>query len=186
MNPATLIGDRLRSERERLGLSQEALAEKAGLGRKTQYNYEEGGRSPDAMYLVSAATLGIDVAYVLTGVHLPDAYAGQFQAAAVATLLAAEPSLAEQYVEAVVRQGAEVLQPGERALIADFRRLSTDEQAIVVSTANALASKRGARPRQRSDASVNQTIHGDVGQVVKAKSVVTGDVVMGGKSRAKK
>jgi len=61
------IGARLRVARESLGMSQEAFAQKAGVHRKTQGNYEANERSPDANYLFAAAELGVDVAYVVTG-----------------------------------------------------------------------------------------------------------------------
>ncbi|AGN77371.1 Cro/Cl family transcriptional regulator [Pseudomonas putida H8234] len=61
------IGDRLKEERERLGLNQTDFAALAGASKNTQYNYEKGERSPDANYLAAAASQGVDVLYVLTG-----------------------------------------------------------------------------------------------------------------------
>ena len=61
------IGERLKEERERLGLSQSALGEAVGVGRKSQFNYESGRTTPDAEYLALAASLGVDVRYVITG-----------------------------------------------------------------------------------------------------------------------
>ena len=63
------IGDRLREERLRLGLSQAALGEKLGITSKTQVRYEAGDRSPDGEYLASIGALGADVLYVITGQH---------------------------------------------------------------------------------------------------------------------
>jgi transcriptional regulator with XRE-family HTH domain len=60
-------GARLREERMRLKLSQQAFAEKVGVHRRTQVNYEAGEREPDAAYYEAAASLGIDLAYVLEG-----------------------------------------------------------------------------------------------------------------------
>src|SRR5882757_8583039 len=60
-------GARLREERMRLKLSQEAFAEKVGVHRRTQLNYEAGEREPDAAYYEAAASLGIDLPYVLEG-----------------------------------------------------------------------------------------------------------------------
>lgn len=67
------IGDRLKEERERLGLNQTDFAALAGASKNTQYNYEKGGRSPDANYLAAASAAGIDVLYVLTGERRPAA-----------------------------------------------------------------------------------------------------------------
>jgi len=61
------FGDRLRLERERLGLSQEALGEIGGVKKLAQINYEKGKRHPDAEYLAAIAAAGVDVLYVLTG-----------------------------------------------------------------------------------------------------------------------
>jgi transcriptional regulator with XRE-family HTH domain len=60
-------GARLREERMRLKLSQEAFAEKVGVHRRTQVNYEAGEREPDVSYYEAAASLGIDLPYVLEG-----------------------------------------------------------------------------------------------------------------------
>lgn len=57
------IGIRIRAERERLGLKQDAL----GVAPKTQRFYESGERSPDSEYLQAFAMLGADVLYILTG-----------------------------------------------------------------------------------------------------------------------
>lgn len=61
------IGFRLRAERERLSFSQEAFANKGGVHRRTQVNYESGERNPDAAYLAAIAGLGVDITYVVTG-----------------------------------------------------------------------------------------------------------------------
>lgn len=60
-------GDRLKEERERLGLSQTSLGEACGVTKKSQINYEKGERSPDALYLSAFHRAGGDVMYVLTG-----------------------------------------------------------------------------------------------------------------------
>lgn len=65
------IGDRLREERSRLGLSQTDLGAAGGVGKTTQINYEKGSGSPDARYLAAAADLGIDVLYIVTGERKP-------------------------------------------------------------------------------------------------------------------
>lgn len=64
------IGNRLREERERLGLNQTDFAEKGNVKRKTQYNYETGERCPDADYLSALAAVGVDTNYILTGIRM--------------------------------------------------------------------------------------------------------------------
>lgn len=65
MEQSVRIGQRIREERERLGLKQDQL----GVAPKTQRFYESGERSPDAEYLGRFAEAGADVLYVLTGQH---------------------------------------------------------------------------------------------------------------------
>lgn len=64
---------RLKEERERVGLSQQVLAERLGVTKQTVQNWEKGTPIP------SSATekflgLGIDPLYVLNGVRLPNLY----------------------------------------------------------------------------------------------------------------
>jgi transcriptional regulator with XRE-family HTH domain len=61
------ISDRLREEREGLGLSQQAMSETCGVTARSQRNYESGERVPDASYLAALCAAGADVLYVLTG-----------------------------------------------------------------------------------------------------------------------
>lgn len=58
------IGERLKEERERLGLSQPALIQGHP---RSQVRYEKGERSPDATYLARVADAGADVGYIVTG-----------------------------------------------------------------------------------------------------------------------
>lgn len=63
-----IFGDRLRQERTRLGLTQEAFAAIGGVKKLAQINYEQGKTLPDAGYLVSLAGVGVDISYVMLGV----------------------------------------------------------------------------------------------------------------------
>lgn len=67
----SVIGSRLRQERERLGLSQKVFGEIGGVEANAQGKYENGGRSPRADYLSLVALRGVDVLYVLTGMATP-------------------------------------------------------------------------------------------------------------------
>lgn len=66
---ATSFAERLRSERQRLGLSQPEVAIAGGVSRSTQAAYESGGRSPDVRYLENIATVGFDAAYLASGIR---------------------------------------------------------------------------------------------------------------------
>lgn len=61
------FGARLREERERLGLSQAALASAAGVRRLAQGQYEKEHSSPSVRYLAAVAAAGVDLQYALFG-----------------------------------------------------------------------------------------------------------------------
>ncbi|MGU9857074.1 helix-turn-helix domain-containing protein [Pseudomonas sp. LF245] len=61
------IGARLKSERQRLGLTQASLGAAGGVEVNAQGRYEAGVRVPRADYLASIAKVGVDVLYVVTG-----------------------------------------------------------------------------------------------------------------------
>ncbi|WP_228488011.1 hypothetical protein [Rhodocyclus gracilis] len=50
-------------------MSQTDFGELGGVSRKSQFNYEDGGRLPDAAYLSAIASAGADVLYILTGMR---------------------------------------------------------------------------------------------------------------------
>lgn len=60
-------GEKIREERERIGLSQTEFGAATGVTKKTQGLYERGEREPDGSYLQAAAAAGCDVLYILTG-----------------------------------------------------------------------------------------------------------------------
>lgn len=62
--------DRLKNERLGLRLSQLEFAQKAGVSKTTQFNYEKGDRHPDVAYLSTIAAIGVDVNYLITGSRL--------------------------------------------------------------------------------------------------------------------
>lgn len=61
------LGRRLGEERDRLGLSQFALAEIGGVAKRTQAAWECGDQVPNAEYLALTADAGLDVMYVVAG-----------------------------------------------------------------------------------------------------------------------
>ena len=63
----TEIGERLRTERRRLGLSQDAFAEAGGIRRTTLYQYERGDRLPSLGFLLKCASVGLDLSYMIFG-----------------------------------------------------------------------------------------------------------------------
>lgn len=61
------IGERLKSERARVGLSQVALADACGVNRGTLATWEKGEQGASAQILFAMAEQGIDVLFVVTG-----------------------------------------------------------------------------------------------------------------------
>ena len=63
----TAQGARLREERQRVGLTLEAMGALGNVTKHTQCNYEAGRQSPGAVYLAVLRNAGADPYYVLTG-----------------------------------------------------------------------------------------------------------------------
>ena len=78
-----MIGERLRTERERLGFTQSAFAELAGAGRRTLIDWERGTSSPNAVQLSALSEAGLNVQWVVTGQASPGAEADHFSAVLV-------------------------------------------------------------------------------------------------------
>lgn len=62
-----MFHERLKIERERLGISQTNFAESCGVKKNAQINYEKGERQPDSDYLQKAYQLGVDITYLFSG-----------------------------------------------------------------------------------------------------------------------
>jgi len=62
-----MIGERLKEERGRLGLSQPEFAALVGAAKRTLIDWEKGSTSPSAVQLSGFTGAGVDVMYVLTG-----------------------------------------------------------------------------------------------------------------------
>lgn len=68
-----MFGDRLREERNKLGLSQEFFGEAAGVRKLSQIKYEKSERYPDLKYLTNILNMGCDVLYIISGARTTDA-----------------------------------------------------------------------------------------------------------------
>ncbi|MEO6921961.1 MAG: helix-turn-helix transcriptional regulator [Collimonas sp.] len=60
-------GERLREERDRLGFTQQEMADRMGVRREMSSKYERGQAAPGGNALTEFAAAGGDVQYVLTG-----------------------------------------------------------------------------------------------------------------------
>lgn len=65
-----MIGRRLKEERERIKLSQAALAASIEVGRRTLIDWEKDASSPTGVQLSALSKAGMDVLYIITGQRL--------------------------------------------------------------------------------------------------------------------
>lgn len=63
------VHDRIKSERERLGLTQPGVAALTQVGKTTVINWEKGASSPTALQLEALSQAGFDVLYIITGLR---------------------------------------------------------------------------------------------------------------------
>lgn len=61
------IGDRIRLERQRLGMTQQAFTAIAGMTRKSAIRWESGETLPDLKALAALRKVGVDINYLATG-----------------------------------------------------------------------------------------------------------------------
>jgi len=61
------IAERIKEERERLGLSQSKFGSIAGVSKQTVITWEKGNTSPTAVQLNEMSSFGLDAMYVLLG-----------------------------------------------------------------------------------------------------------------------
>lgn len=111
------FGDRLKSERERLGLSQTAFGEACGVKKLAQLHYEKGDRNPDIVYLEKASGLGVDLYYLLTG----------FRIGRTIGELKQLPAYQEALGEPMTAQNAD-----EQELLKRFRQASAETRAFIM------------------------------------------------------
>jgi len=60
--------NRLKEQREDAGLTQKAVAEIAGVTKRTVIAWEKGDSSPTAVQLIALSEVGIDIVYIMTGI----------------------------------------------------------------------------------------------------------------------
>lgn len=84
------ISERLRQERERLGLKVKDMTTALSLSRNMWSRYEKGS-IPDARILTQCISLGFDVAYILTG-HRALTFVTPAEALLLARFRAASPN----------------------------------------------------------------------------------------------
>ena len=140
-----MIGDRLKEERERLGLTQPAFAEIAGVSKRTVIDWQNGVSSPTATQLAALMAAGLDGAYLLTGLRART-YRRMGAIGVASDLLqnAGAPkevgeALMPALVDLISESGAD-LSGDEEALLNYYRRCTENDQQQVLRLAERLAS----------------------------------------------
>lgn len=113
-----MFNERLKEERNRLGMNQTDFGEGCGVTKQAQLRYEKGERKPDSEYLNKAHALGVNVAYVLTGERGNATTVGRVSA------------------------GGDVsMKRDEAELLALYQGLSAEQQQTLLNTAKLFAGK---------------------------------------------
>jgi len=117
-----MLHERLREEREKNKLTQQAAADIAGVSKRTVIDWEKGVSSPTAVQLSALSEQGFDVGYIVTG-NLP-----------LAPLIYQTGGLNSDHT---ARQA--LLSEREYALLDDFRALGDKEKDAAETMLNAVA-----------------------------------------------
>jgi transcriptional regulator with XRE-family HTH domain len=169
--------DRLKQERQRLGLSQEEFARLGGVQKRAQINYEKGERKPDTDYLAAVAAGGVDVRYVITGQRMTSSeheLDRRVKAVFDATQRTMQiPGLStEQQLQvqtAIFDASVKALAPDEQELIHHYRAANPAVRPAIIAASASLAGHPHAQapPTEKSQqgARVQQNFHAEVGQV---------------------
>ena len=105
----TTIGARIREERNRMALPQEAFGAIPGVTNQAQIKYEKDERHPDTLYLAAIAAAGADVLYILTGQRSGVAAAAPVVAEPAAQLSRRALAVAQNY-EATSEEGKKIIE----------------------------------------------------------------------------
>ena len=100
-----LFFERLREERDALGITQDAMAAKAGISKRSYCAYEAGETAPSAKLLAALAGMGVDIAYLLTGQR-----GGAVQAAPPPPALSRRALAVAQNYEATSEEGKKIIE----------------------------------------------------------------------------
>lgn len=126
MNLSSLIGERLKAERVRIGLKQSEIAEKIGVSREMWGKYERGVAIPGGEVLFSFAAAGADIHYLATGER----------SFGISSLHEIEASKIKEKSLVVGDHQPDYLdsEDDERRLINLFRSASPEQRSVVIKT----------------------------------------------------
>lgn len=134
------IGDRIREERERMGLSQSDFASIGGASKRSQIDWEKGVAAPNAVFLAAAAARGVDVTYVLTGVRMDEATRVHLTRAIQFSVQLGDQALTDLSIKAIEDQAAEI---GRKDLMAKLEKLSEADVSLLLQMADRIAKPAG-------------------------------------------
>lgn len=109
------FGERLKSERVRLGYNQEEMGTIGGVARNAQANYENGKRLPDAGYLMAVMAAGVDGELLFNGTQTNTSRAGKLSGTPLSTQ--------------------------ESSLVYAYRQTAEDQQPVLLQVCDAMAAK---------------------------------------------
>ena len=142
---------RLKQEREKLRLSQSALAALVGVGKTTVINWEKGASAPNAVQLAALAAARADILYIVTGVHAnTQNLLDQVRTASEASSRLGGTHQEQAHVaEAMVDKYQVVpLSPRQRALLDNWEHADEAGKKVIESTASFAAQPRAAQGGQ--------------------------------------
>ena len=142
---------RLKQEREKLRLSQSALAALVGVGKTTVINWEKGASAPNAVQLAALAAARADILYIVTGVHAnTQNLLDQVRTASeAASRLGGTHQEQAHVAEAMVDKYQVVpLSPRQRALLDNWEHADEAGKKVIESTASFAAQPRAAQGGQ--------------------------------------
>ncbi|RKR03605.1 helix-turn-helix transcriptional regulator [Maricaulis maris] len=142
------IGSRLKDERGRLGMSQEAFARAAGVSKRTLIEWEKGATFPSAAALQSLGEVGADVLFVVTGSR-QGASTGIAESEALAAVVTAEAEL-EASRELVPELAATIVSVSRDDNIDDKLRARADLVIRFAFRGTEAAKEAEARQRERN------------------------------------
>lgn len=136
------FSERLEKVRLDRGLTQDVMAKQIGVSKRSYCAYESGETPPSAKLLTALAGMGVDIAYLLTGLKAATHQA--LNAVRVGTetgmlveTITGNPDDALAVQEAVVLQS--VLKPDEAALLDNYRNSPPEGKTAIRTTSAAFA-----------------------------------------------
>lgn len=100
---------RLKGERKRLGLIQDAMAKKGGVSKASYCAYEAGTTEPSASFFIAIAAAGADVMYILTGERMTERHPNVIAEEVAGVLFVLETILKRERSDVLPREKAEML-----------------------------------------------------------------------------